>query len=221
MAPHIQARGVGQAHATQHQGLGLPRLVGPLEFGQLDGVVDAGHLCRIGDQVRRHRLPIGAGKLDHIGQVVLLLGVVVVQARQPCAQPPRGHGHDAAVNFSDGALIGCGVFFFHDGLHLASGVAHDAPVTRGLCRLQGQERELLALAGLQQSLQGVHLGQRYIARQHQGDPIVLQQGHGLLHGMSRSQLGHLARKTQARLACQSGLDLLGPMAGDGNDVARR
>ena len=112
--------------------------------------------------MRLHGAAIGHRKLHHIGQVVLLLGVLVVQAGQPTTQQTRGHSHDAAVNFLNLALLGCGVFFFDDGLHHALGIAHQAAIACGVVGVQTQQGQMLAIANTEQGLQGVGLNQRHI-----------------------------------------------------------
>ena len=77
-AAHIQACGVDDAHTLGHQGLRLAQLKRALQLGQLRGAVDACHLGGVGNLVPHHRHPIGHRELDHVGQVELLLGVVVV-----------------------------------------------------------------------------------------------------------------------------------------------
>ena len=83
LAAHIEARRVPQPHALQHERMRAPLLVGALEFGQLHRGVDAGHLHRVCEHLGHHRLAIGHRQLDHVGEVVLLLRVVVAQAFQP------------------------------------------------------------------------------------------------------------------------------------------
>ena len=147
---HIQAGRVGQAHTLEHQALCLYVLKGSLERGQLHRVVHTFNLPCVTDAVRLHLTTISHGKLHHVRQVILFLGIVVVQACQPSTQQTGGNGHDAAVNFLNKALLGCGVFFFHDGLHLRLSVAHQAAIARGCGGLQSQQGQVLAVAHGQQ-----------------------------------------------------------------------
>ena len=57
---------------------------------------------------------------------------------------------------------------------------------------------MLAGAHIQQGLQGGGFGQGHIARQHQGDAVIGQHGHSLLHRMAGAQLGFLTHKLQGR-----------------------
>jgi hypothetical protein len=84
------------------------------------GLLMPGHLQRIVDPVRHHRHAVGHGELDHVGQVVLALGVAVVQPRQPAFEQAGRHGHDAAVDLVDLALGLGGVLLLDDGQHRCS-----------------------------------------------------------------------------------------------------
>ena len=220
-AAHVQAGGVGQAHALGHQGLGLSQLVSALQSGELHRAVDAIHLHTVVDHMGGHGLTIGHGEFHDVGQVVLLLGVVVVQARQPGLEQAGGHGHDAAVNFVNRALGLAGIFVLHNGPHLALGIAHDAAITRGVRHGQRQQCQALARTLRDQGLQGLWPGQGHIARQDHGDAVIRQHRHRLLHRMAGAQLRHLAHKLQARLPRQSRLDRLCAMPRDGHNAAGR
>ena len=186
-AAHVQAGGVGQAHALRHQGIGHAALGFALQRGQLGGAVDARHLggiCRFEGRngfARRH------GVAHHVGQIELLLGVVAGQQRQQAAQQGRGRGHDAAVALAHGQLGGRGVFLLHDGLH-AFAAADDAAIARGVFKVNGEQRQPPAAARLGQRAQRGGLNERHIARENEGDAAVIQQGQGLLRGMPRAQL---------------------------------
>ena len=179
-------------------------MVGTLQFGQLHRAVNTGHLCFIVNFVAYHRHAVGHGKLDDVGQVVLALGVLVVQPGQPRLQAGGGHRHDAAVDFPDLALRIRGVFLLDDGhdgqvvkfpagavARVRNGVSrggcaasHDAPITTRVGELQRQQCQLVAATSSNQLAQGIWLGQRHIARQHHDDPIARQRWHRLLHGVA-------------------------------------
>ncbi len=139
IAPHINTGRVRQAHAFFHQPVRLLQLVGALQLGQLYRAVDAGDLHRVSDLVPNNPNTIRHREFHDIGQVILLLGVAVVQARQPGLQPRSRHRHDSAVNLGDGALRFAGVFVLHDGLHRATGVAHNPAITGRVALLQRQQ----------------------------------------------------------------------------------
>ena len=97
----------------------------------------------------------------------------------------------------NGALGVAGIFLLDDGPHLARGLAtraNDAPIAGRVSHVQRQQRQPLAVTFSQQSRQGVNLRQRYVARQHQRNPVVGQQRQRLLYGMPRAQLWLLPGK---------------------------
>ena len=219
LAAQVKAGRVFQAHTLFHVPVRLAQLVSPLQLGQLHRAVDACHLQRVGNLVGHHGHTVGHGELDHVGQVVLALGVLVVQPGQPGFEQACGHSHDAAVHLADGTLGFAGVFVFDDGLHritLAT-TTHDAAIPRGVGKVDGEQRQLVCAALSDQRLQGIRLSQRHIARQNHHHPIIGQRGHGLLHGVAGAQLRLLAHALDGqRLARgqQQRLDLVSPVAGD-------
>ena len=85
-----------------------------------------------------HGYAVGAGKGDDIGEVVFALGVVAGKAAQPAGEVCIGQNENAGVGFADGLLLGRGVFFFHNGSHLAVGLADDAAQPEGVGRDVGE-----------------------------------------------------------------------------------
>ena len=203
LAPHIEPGRVRQAHALLHQLQRHAPLVGPLQFGQLHRAVDTGHLHGIVDLVRHDGYSIGHGKLHHIGQVVLSLGILVVQTRQPGLQQPGRHCHDAAVHLMDRQLFRCGVFLFRNRAHCAlrAARAHDAAIAGGVRKIDGQQRQLVSATRRHQRTQGVDAGQRHIAREHDHDAVIGQLRHRLLHGVAGAQLWLLSYEINAQSAC--------------------
>ena len=199
----VKAGRVGQAHALLHQGAGLAQLVGALQLGQLQGAVHARHLQGIGDAVGHHGHTVGHGHGDDVGEVVLALGVVVGEPREPGREQARRDGHDAAVHLGDGALRIGGVFVLNDALHGAVGIAHDAAVAGGVGQRDGEQRQPLATTGGHQCAQGVGLGQGHIAREDDRCAIGREMGHGLLHGVAGAQLRFLAHKLQIKMGCSA------------------
>ena len=98
---------------------------------------------------RAHRHAVGHGQTDHVGQVVLALGVVVVDAGQPVLEPGGRRGQDACVDFLDGALGLGGVLVLDDAADLAGGVAHDAAVAGGIVQHLGEHGGAIAARGQQ------------------------------------------------------------------------
>eukprot|EP01136_Pigoraptor_vietnamica_P017581 Opistho-1_new@62939 len=224
-AAQVETRRVGQAHALFHQRVGLAQLPGALQRRELGRAVDAGHLQRVGHDMRHHRHAVVGRELHDVGQVVLALGVLVVQARQPALEQPRGRGHHAAVDLAHGALRLGGVLVLDDGRHLAPGMgADDAAIARGVVEFDGQQREPFAAAGGDEGAQRVLGDERHVARQDHHGAIVRQLRRGLLHGMAGAQLGLLARETEGGGVHGRGLDrgfgLLGAVARHDHDMAR-
>ena len=218
LAAQVEARRVGQAHARDHQLVGAAALVGALELGQLGRAVDAGDLHRVADPVPEHARAVGDRELHDVGQVVLVLGVAVVESRQPAAQQAGRHRHDAAVDLGDAVLRVSRVLVLDDGLHVANRVAHDAAVAGRVGHLQRQQCQVFTAADLQQRLQRLGPGQRHIARQHQRDAVISQHRQRLLHRVAGAELGLLAHELQRQLCAgqrgQGGLDLFSAVAGD-------
>src|SRR3990172_596430 len=69
----------------------------------------------------------GRGEGDDAGEVVLALGVVVRQPREPGFQLRRGHDHDAGVHLPD-RLLGVGRVLLLDDARNRAGFAHHAAV---------------------------------------------------------------------------------------------
>ena len=225
LTTHIQSRRVGQPRALVHQGLRLAQLEAALKFGQLHGAVDAGHLRGVGDLVRGHRHTVGHGHLDDVGEVVLALRIFVVQPAQPVAQQARGQGHDAAVNFGDGALGLAGVLVLNNRQHSPPGrSAHNAAVAAGLRQGQREQGQLPAVAKGQQRLQSGGLGQGHVAGQNERDAVILKLGQGLLHRMAGAQLRLLPYALQGqvhRAASQRSLHHLGTVSGNDHRLPGR
>jgi hypothetical protein len=108
--------------------------MGALQFGQLLAAVDAQHLPLGGRVAGDDLFAFGGGHADHVGEVVLALGILVGEPRQPAGQLAGGQAEDAGVHLVDGQLLGAGVLVLDDALHLAPRVAHDAAVAGGLAR---------------------------------------------------------------------------------------
>ena len=82
-AAQIKARRIAQGQAGFEQCLGLVALENALQRGQLLFVVYARRQIRRGHLHRMHGDALGVGQRDQVGQVILALGVVAVELRQP------------------------------------------------------------------------------------------------------------------------------------------
>ena len=97
------------------------------------------------------------------------MGIVALQGVEPIGQAGVGQHKHAGIGFGDGFLGGVGVFFFHNRHHLAA-FADDAPVACGLGQYIGEQAHFVARR-IQQCLQGLAVGERHIAVEHQGAPV--------------------------------------------------
>ena len=119
--------------------------------------------------LRMHRHAIGIGQGNHIGEVIFALGIIALQGAQPIGQVGVGQHKYAGIGFGDGFLGGIGVFFFHNRHHSAV-FADDAPVACGLGQYIGEQPHFVA-RGIKQRLQGLAVGERHIAVEHQSAPV--------------------------------------------------
>ena len=161
--------------------------------------------------------------LDHIGEVELFLGVVVLKFWKPFFKPLGGHGHDAAVDFFDFTLQRIGIFVFDDSVDLVVQPAHDTAISCRVFKVDGEQGQVFSIAGLNQSLQSIHLRKRHIARQNYHHTVVIQKWQGLLYRMACSKLRHLLGKLQCfvRISLlQKWLYHLCAVTGNQNCVAR-
>ena len=199
LAAHVDARRVPQHHALLHEPIRKALPERRFSGSQLFTVVDTGHFAflRCRHAIDQHALRRRHG--DDVGEVILLLGIVVTQLREPAAQQPRLAGHQAGIDLVDAALLRAGILVLHDTLHLALGIAQYAAVTRGLRDPGGEHRQFAAAGGIGQSPQGPGTHQRYIAVQHQHGVIVGDGGQGLHERMTGAQLLRLQHPLHPRL----------------------
>jgi hypothetical protein len=154
--------GISQTHAGDQQLVGQITLVLAFQLGQLDLAVDAQHFPLAFGLRGAHRQAFGHRQRDDVGQVVLALGIVVLQFAQPVGQTGRRNGHDAGIDLTDGLLLGRRILFLDDADHVAGGVTDDAAVAGRVGKIDRQHRQPV-LASLQQALQRGHGGQRHVA----------------------------------------------------------
>lgn len=82
-ATDIQALRIEQGHALAHQLLRAQALVVTLQLGLLHAVINALHFHRVQRLGAGYHQAVADRHGDHVGQVVLALGVVVGQAAEP------------------------------------------------------------------------------------------------------------------------------------------
>ncbi len=191
-AAHIDAGRIHQGHAAFQQCVGNIQLVTALELGQLHLAVHARHFPFAGRLARDDRHAVGHGLGDDVGEVVLALGIVVGQRRQPLLEVAGRNRHDAAVDFLDGAF-GLGRVFLFDDAHDLAVFTHDAAQPEWIGLLDGENAQLVATSGLDQAAQRGDGGQRHVAVQHDRRLVVVQLRHGLHDGVTGALLRFLQR----------------------------
>src|SRR5882762_5760387 len=134
---HVAARRIGERHALFHERIGELALVDALQPGELAAAVHAECLPRRAGLDGRHSYALLRRQRDDIGKVVLLLGVVVLQLREPGLELLCRRHDDAGADLAQRALPRVGVFLF-DHRPYSLSVSQDAPVSRGTvaCRRQ-------------------------------------------------------------------------------------
>ncbi len=209
----VGRRRVDQGHAGAHVGLVDPAahdLPGPR---QLDAVVDPhGLFGIIGDQ--RTDLATGRpGHRDHVGQVILTLGIIPTHPAQRLEDEGRLEGVDAGIDLANRALLRRRVLFFDNAQDRFAISPNDASVTVGIGHLGGKDRDRRLLGPVvgKQAIEGFPPQQRNVAAQQQQSPAEAQQlGFGAKQGMAGSQLIFLQGEAN-RLRRQGLLYRLGPM----------
>ena len=223
-AAHIDARRVGQGCALLQQRLRDAPLRHPLGGRPLRRAVDAGHLRRIRRGHRRHRAVLAHRRGHHVGQVVLVLGVVVGQRAEPALQR-RGRRHqDAGVDLGDRQLVAMGVLLLDDLEHLAVPVAHDAAVAGRVGQGDGQQAQPAGAAVARRRQQPLQRGggdQRHVAIEHQCGRGLVQQGGRLLHRMARPELRRLHHELQAGTVGEGGAHRVGAVSHHHDHPRRR
>src|SRR5690606_10327803 len=195
---YVQSRRIRQRGALDHQPLGFTGLPGTLEHRQLLAVVGAHDLQLIAGLHHADLYRLADRQLNHIGEVVFALGVVVRQPGQPGLDAAARPQHDAGIALPDLALFRTGILLFDDGLHLPLGVAQDAPVAGGIAQQHGEHAEAVHRSLLDQRLEGLHRQQRHITIEHQHLIGAIDVRQGLGHRMAGAQLLALQYPVQIR-----------------------
>ncbi len=186
----VKACRVGQRDPRLEQAGRLAFLVQALELRQLHAAVDAFGFASISCDQAGDRHPILDRQCNHVGQVILVLGIPVAQLRQPLFQFCSGHHHDAGVYFPDPALHRRRILLLDDADHFLLPVTQDAAIAGGVRQLRGENCDALACR-IEQAAQGLGTYQRHVAVEHQRQRRRCQLRQGLLHGMSGAKLWFL------------------------------
>ena len=197
LATQVEPRRVQKANAGVHERVGALTLHDALELGQLLRAVHAQHFRGRGGLGRDDRDTVGHRHRDHIGQVVLALGVAVVQSRQPVAKATRRRRHRTGVDLADGALRLARVLVLDDRSDRRAARArtpHDAAVAARVVEVDGEQCEPLAATCVGQSAQGGRADHGRVAVDDEGHSrdVGVQPWCGLLHRVACAELGRLA-----------------------------
>ena len=142
-ATDIDACGIAQRDTVEHHLLGNHPLVRPLQRRELCTVVDS-----LGLDWRRRLThlniePVTNRHAQHIGEVVLALGVAVRQSVQPASQALTRYTDDPGVDLVDGPFFRVRVLLLDDALHPPALVAHDPSVAGRIGQRHRQQTEPL------------------------------------------------------------------------------
>ena len=133
----IGARGIEHGDAVGHQPVQDAPAHDRGHCGELLSVVHAEALAGVLGDHRVEMVPALPEDLDHVGQVVLALGVLGGDARQ--GRPEAAvEAVRAGADLADGALLGRGVAMLHDG-HRHAALADHPAVAGGIVELGGEE----------------------------------------------------------------------------------
>ncbi|CAI8931470.1 hypothetical protein EMIT0P12_50140 [Pseudomonas sp. IT-P12] len=213
---HIEACRITQGHPLRHQAACGTQLIITLELGQLLAIVGALHFHGIVGLLGSHHQPIVDRHGNHVGQVVLALGIVIGQTAHPAAHLCERQRQNAGVAFGDRTFGFVGVFLLDDGRDLARRIANDAAVTGRVVQFHGQQTQLLRRDFLQQALKGLDFDQRHIAIENQHG-VGFDVRHRLSNRVTRTELFVLQNEIQVirRQAITHGI---GTMADDHVDA---
>jgi len=190
-AAHVEALGVGQAYSLFQQALRLLVLVQPFQVGELCRAVDAQHFPVVARLAGVDLHAFRHCHADYVGEVILVLGIVVGELRQPVLEARGRQRHHAGVDLADGVLGGAGILVFDYRGDVAVRVADDAAIAGRIGQFDREQRAALAGGGLQQGFQRGLLDQRHVAVEHQRQAAGVEVGRGLLQSVAGAELGFL------------------------------
>ncbi len=210
--------GVGHRDAAQHVRLVDAQLQHLGCLGELDSGVHPHRLEGLLGGGGAHEQSLAVEHLDHIGEVVLALGVLGGKAVEMGEQHRGVEAVRAGVDLGEVVLVGTQVLLLDDRGDSAIAIAHDAAVVAGVGQVRGEQRErgTAALAHRYEAGDGVGPQQGRVAREHHeraGEPVErVPRRHDRVAGAQLLLLPHgLDAVGQERL------DQLGVVAGDHDD----
>ena len=137
----VDAGRVHHGDAGTHQGFREATLVIPLQFRELDTVVDAGDLFQAFGMRRRDTDAVVGGEADHVRQIIFPLHVIVTDAPEPVFEPRPLRNDEAGIDLGDAELGLARVLLLDDAQHLTPLVAYHASVAGRIGQGHGQDAE--------------------------------------------------------------------------------
>ena len=123
-----------------------------LQCRQLHFGIDAFHFPDLSRMRSADGQALSHRQRDNIGEIILTLGIVIIESAQRTFQERGWHDHDAGIDFLNGALGGAGIFLFDYAQNLPVGVAHNAAIASRVGQRHRQNTQLILTGGLYQSL---------------------------------------------------------------------
>ncbi len=137
---NVDAIRVCQLNASSQKLRGQPTLIEPLNLRTLRLAVHPLNTIWINPDTD-HRHAILGCHGQQIRQVVLALGVVILELTDPVSELHRWHRHDAGVDLLDLTLWRCRILFLYTAHDAALCVSQDAPIASRVSQLSGQDRD--------------------------------------------------------------------------------
>src|SRR6185437_10664398 len=194
----IDCRRVVQRHAGLHEIFSPERLELRLRLGEAGAVVDAQHLAGVGDRMLdAHAVRIG--ELDSVGEVILALGVLVLDSVDDPSQGIGPEAHEPGVHQADLPLRLAGIGEFADGEQPAA-FGDQPAIAKRVLGLEAHHDDVGAVVEPGRNiLDGLRAQHRPVAVEH--DDIALCLGEyrpRFADGMAGAEPINLARNRRTR-----------------------
>ena len=214
---YVDARRIRQTGTCSAQRACRTTLEPALQLRELPRIVRTLHFQRVMHMHHFGGAELRRGRSEHVGEVVLALGVVIAEVVEPAAQRLAIGDEDASVDGPDLQLFLGGVLLLDHPCDVALGITHDAAVAGGVVEVGDQHRQ--AARRVQQPAQCRGGDQRDIAIEDQHACVLRHFRHCLLYGMAGAEAHGLFRPVQVGLARQRVADFVAAMAIDHVDAA--
>ncbi len=197
---HIESRRVTQGHASRHQTTGFAHLVMTLQLGKLFAIIGTLHFHRVVRLLCGNHQTIVGCHGNHVGEVILALGIVVGQPPQPVSEMSGRHRENSGIAFGDSLLRVTRVLMLDDGTDTILIITNDTAITGRVIQRNGQQAQLLRVDQFEQARERFHFDQRYIAIKNQHG-VSRQCGQRLSNRMTGTELLVLHHEIQV-IGCQ-------------------